>query len=338
MHGSYWACHPLVRDAAGFTQGHLFLYQYDTTRTTSKRLALAGIDYLLDEQIKTGDYAGHFVWWFKREGLKNLNMEPPINTIQPYETCYALVTLCSFYQAGIDYRRAEVKTAIDLSTEALTAINWLKDTQVGNSNMRGLGMWSLAEAYKVNPEKRIYNKLKKLTVYMLKNQNQDTTSENGLWHTGGSESVDGYIIYHDTKIFYHLMILRGLIASFSVIPDTEKEYKIQVADAIKRALNHLILYRIDRTNPANFKLRYASKTVDGKDTPDWFSHELMDADKVIEPLVKIACYSANSPYFSEAEHANLRKLAIQVGQALNPNEVWYVCAFGYYLKYMNELK
>lgn len=334
-YGYYWSCHPLIRDVACFTKGHLYLYLDDTTRTTSERLTKAGIDYLLDEQIKTGKQKGLYTWWLKRQGLENLTMEPPVNKTQPYETCYALVTLCDFYRSGINHRRPDVYEAIDLSTQALLAINWQRDTLVANSNSQALGIWSLAAAYKVNPSKQLYNRIEKLTKYILKSQHVDTSSENGLWLTGGTENIDGYAIYHDTKIYYHLMILRGLIESFSIIPDSEKRYKTHVADAIKRGLNHIIQYRIDRANTGNFKLKYAAGTIDNKSTPDWFSHDLVDMDKVIEPLVKIASYSENSMYFSPAEHENLVKLAIQIGQGLNPEEAWYICSIGYYIHYMH---
>ncbi|MBK6524144.1 MAG: hypothetical protein IPG07_00485 [Crocinitomicaceae bacterium] len=72
------------------------------------------MDYVLDEQIKTGKNKGSFIWYLKRAGQEDLAMEPPVNKVQPYETAYALVAMSEYYTSGIEYRREEVLTAINL--------------------------------------------------------------------------------------------------------------------------------------------------------------------------------------------------------------------------------
>ncbi|MBK7130674.1 MAG: AGE family epimerase/isomerase [Crocinitomicaceae bacterium] len=333
----YFACKPLIRDVSCFTRGHLFLYLDNNSLTTSLRLVKAGIDYLLDEQIKEGKEKGAYMWWLNRESDTSLNMNAPINKTQPYETTYALVALCDFYRSGIDYRRDEIKIAIELSAKHLEKINWKKSSKVNNSNMRSLGIWSLAAVYQVTGDEKMYDKAVEIAEMIIDMQRVDSTSENGLWYTGGVDQVDNYRIYHDTKIYYHCMILRGLIEAFEIVPDDETELKWKIADAMKRGLNHLIDYRVDRSNSKNYKLRYASKTENGEQMPDWFSHELIDFDKVLEPIVKIAYYSKNSPYFTEQEHQNLLKLAYQIGYGLNATEKWYTPTIGMYQYYIGSV-
>lgn len=333
-YGNFWSCHPMIRDVACFIRGHIFLYLNDKTLSTSERLAKAGMDYLLDQQIKTGKNKGSYIWYLKRAGQEDLNMEPPVNGVQPYETAYALVALSEFYQSGIDYRRDEILAAVNLSTANLLKIKWAKDPSVGNTNLKALGIWSLSASYHATKDQKTYDQIMAITDILITTQNIDTTDENGLWLTGGREMIDGHEIHHDTKVYYHLMNIRGLVESFAIIPDTETDLKWKLADGIKRGINHVITQRLDQNNRQNYKLRYGCKTTSKEKLPDWFSHDLVDLDKVIETLVKLSYYSKNSAFFTAEEHASLNNLTYQVCLGLNEKEVWYFSSISYYIYYM----
>lgn len=335
-YGYYFACHPMIRDISCFFRAHIYLYLKDNSLTTSERLAKAGIDYLLDAQIKKGKQKGHYIWYLQRAGQEDLNMNPPINKEQPYETAYALVALCEYYKSGIDYKRTETYEAILLSTAALEKIKWAKDHRVGNTNMKSLGVWCLKASYEVTESEDTYEKITEIATLMLDAQNIDSTSENGCWNTGSPENISGYMIHHDTKIYYHMMNIRGLIEAFSVVPDSDKEFKWRLADAIKRAVNHVMLYRVDQKNPKNFKLRYLSKTVDGQPTPDWYKLDLVDIDKAFEPIMKLSLISKNSEYFTEQEHISIRNLAYRMAQAFDTKEVWFVYPISLYYYFVAE--
>lgn len=336
-YGYYFACHPMMRDVACFIRGHIFLYLNDKTLSTSERLAKAGMDYVLDQQIKTGKNKGSFIWYLKRAGQEDLNMEPPVNNVQPYETAYALVALSEFYTSGIDYRRDEVLAAINLSTSNLLKIKWPKDPSVGNTNLKALGIWSLSASYRATKDEDTYEQIKEITDILIKTQNVDSTAENGLWLTGGREDISGYEIHHDTKIYYHMMNIRGLLESFAIAPDSESDYKWQLADGIKRGVNHVITQRLDLKDKKNHKLKYGCQTTSKDKMPDWFTHDLVDLDKVIETLVKLSYYSKNSTYFSADEHQSLNNLTWRICSGLRETEVWYFSSISYYIYYMNAV-
>jgi hypothetical protein len=335
--GLFWACHPLMRDVACFIRGHIFLYLNNKNLATSERLAKAGMDYVLDEQIKTGKNKGSFIWYLKRAGQEDLAMEPPVNKVQPYETAYALVAMSEYYTSGIEYRREEVLTAINLTTANLLKIKWAKDPSVGNTNLKALGIWSLSASYRATKNEKTYDQIREITEILITTQNIDSTAENGLWLTGGRENIDGYEIHHDTKIYYHMMNIRGLLEAFSITPDSETETKWRLADGIKRGVNQVITQRLDLTNRQNHKLRYGCVTTSLERLPDWFSYELVDLDKVVETLVKLSYYSKNSPYFTAQEHQSLNNLTYQVCSGLNESNPWYFISISYYIYYMGEV-
>jgi hypothetical protein len=295
------------------------------------------MDYLLDMQIKSGKNKGSFIWYLKRAGQEDLNMEPPVNGVQPYETAYALVAMSEYYTAEIEYRRDEVLTAINLSTSNLLKIKWAKDPSVGNSNLKALGIWSLSSSYRATKNEKTYEQILTITDILVTSQNIDSTAENGLWLTGGREKIDGREIHHDTKIYYHLMNIRGLLETFSITPDSDTENKWKLADGIKRGVNHVITQRLDLSNRQNYKLRYGCLNTAKEKLPDWFSHDLVDLDKVVETLVKLSYYSKNSPYFTSAEHESLKNLTNQVCLGLNETDVWYFSSISYYIYFMNEV-
>ena len=336
-YGFYFACHPMMRDVACFVRGHVFLYLNDKSLATSERLAKAGMDYILDQQIKTGKNKGSFIWYLKRAGQLDLNMEPPVNKVQPYETAYALVAMSEYYSSGIEYRRDEVLAAINLSTTNLLKIKWKKDPSVGNTNLKALGIWSLSASYHATKNQDTYEQIIEITDILIETQNIDSTPENGLWLTGGREDIDGHEIHHDTKIYYHLMNIRGLLEAFAIVPDSETTYKWQLADGIKRGINHVITQRLDKNDKNNYKLRYGCQTTAKEKLPDWFSHDLVDMDKVIETLVKLSYYSKNSPYFTANEHKSLNKLTYRICSGLNETDVWYFSSISYYVYYMGEV-
>ncbi|MBK6524143.1 MAG: hypothetical protein IPG07_00480 [Crocinitomicaceae bacterium] len=204
--------------------------------------------------------------------------------------------------------------------------------------MKALGIWSLSASYRATKNEKTYDQIREITEILITTQNIDSTAENGLWLTGGRENIDGYEIHHDTKIYYHMMNIRGLLEAFSITPDSETETKWRLADGIKRGVNQVITQRLDQTNRQNYKLRYGCQTTAKEKLPDWFSYELVDLDKVVETLVKLSYYSKNSPYFTANEHKSLNKLTYQVCSGLNETDVWYFSSISYYVYYMGEVE
>lgn len=333
-YGHYFACRPMIRDVAGFIRGHLYLYLNDKALATSERLIKAGMDFLLEEQIKKGKNKGAYIWYLKRADQEDLTMDSPVNGVQPYETAHALVAMSEFYRAGIDYRREEILAAIQLSTANLLKIKWAKDPSVGNSNMKSLGAWSLAASYHVTKDEATYDQIVEIGEILIAAQNIDSTLQNGLWLTGGREMIEGREIYHDTKIFYHVMNIRGLLETFLITPDSESDFKWKLADGIKRGINHIILTRIDMNNRKNHKARYGFQSTNGERLPDWFVDEIVE----LEALVKLAYYSKNSTFFTESEHQSIVNLVGQISNGLNSENVWHINSIGHFMAYMGALE
>lgn len=335
-YGGFWSCHPMIRDVVGFMRGHLFLYKTDTTLTTSLRLIEAGIDYLLEEQIKTGKNKGAYIWYLKRAGQEDLNMEPPVNDVQPYETAHALVALSEYYATGINYRRDEVLTAIQLTNANLMKIKWRKDAAVGNTNLKALVIWALSASYRITNDVKTYERVLEIADFNLNNQCTDSTAENGVWLTGGKELIDGKEIHHDTKIFYHLMNIRGLMNTFSIIPENETELKWRFADGVKRGINHIINTRLDLSNRKNPKLRYGCLNTAKEKLPDWFQ-ELVSMETAFETMSELYVVSRkNSAYFTSQESESILNLLNQCALNFKAENVWYFPSITIYIYYMNQ--
>jgi len=334
--GYYFACHPLMRDVSCFLRGHLHLYLSGYTSGNSLTLTKNGIDYILAEQVKKGSDKGGFIWWKKRAGRKNLRMNPPVNKTHAYETAYALTALSEYYLSQIPYKRTEVFEAIQNASLNLINTDW-DSKGVNNSNMKGLAIWSLASAYKVTADSSTLNKIKQLTNFLIDLQTTTDNDQNGVWLTGGIENINGYKIYHDTKIFYHLFILRGLSEVFSITAEGDSDFKNELAITIKRSVNHLINHRLDTTNVNAAHMKYAHKTIDEKTTPGWFVNEPEASEIPIETMVKLAYYSNGSDYFTTREKINLKNLANKISGGLNDLEKWHMCGIGYYINYMNTI-
>jgi hypothetical protein len=232
------ACHPMMRRAAEFSMGHLHLYLYGHNTGNSLTKIKQGIDYILSEQIQTGGDAGGFIHWLERAGQFDIDMS--MNYAEGYETSYAIQALSEYYLSGINYRRPEVFAAIILGSTYLKNYNWWTT----NSNLKGLGVWALSEAYKVTNDCGTYTKITQLANDLVSLQADTNDDYDGMWHTGGEDEQGADYIYHDTKIGYHMMTTRGLIEAFNVIPSQDEGLKNDVCNAIKRSVNHVINYRL----------------------------------------------------------------------------------------------
>jgi len=257
-------------------------------------------------------------------------MDIPANHANDYETAYALTALSEFYLANIKYKRREVLNAIKLASKYLTSRDW----KLTNNNIRGLGAWSLSNAYKATHQCRYLLKAKEICEIMMADVTKTPGDLNGTWQTGGLDSLEEYgNVYHDTKMFYHVMILRGLIETFDAIPDKDTLFKANLVETIKIGVNHVIEHRLYSTEPGSFLLKYAHKATNDTIVP-WSEYGDLELEKYIEAFSKLAYYASQSDFFNSDERQNLKDLLNKISLGISENNKWHITAFGYYSYYI----
>lgn len=328
----YYGSHPLARDASIFIRGHLNLYLSGFQEGNSLELSKKGIDYLLTQIYTKGDDRGAFDWWYTRENQTSINMDIPTNKASDYETAYALVALSEFYLSKIDYRRAEVLNAIQMSSDYLINRDW----KLTNNNVRGLGAWALSTAYKATHDCSSLIKAKQICELLIKEVDRTSGDLNGTWQTGGEDHLEGYgNVNHDSKIFYHIMILRGLVETFDIATNKDRSFKKDLLETIKMATNHIIKHRLFNESDS-YQLKYAFKTVEGKIVP-WGEYNEMELEKYIETFSKLAYYASRSESFNDQERRNLKNLLNKISMGISSENKWHISGIGYYSNYIKAI-
>lgn len=333
VYGYYWAAHPLMRDVSLFLRGHIQLAQSGAGSDSTQQYIAWGIDYILSEQVLKGNDRGGFIFWKQRARKNSMRMNPPVNKVHAYETACALAALNEYYLAGYLYHRSEVLLAIQRAEDNLVRMKD-KDDQIDNSNMKGLVLWALSGAYKITGNNAALKKIKSLSEILLNDQTLEADSLSSHWETGGSEGDDALALYHDTKIYYHFLILRGLAESAVVVRAADPHLALEITHTVKRGINHVLRHRIDLRDPSNYKLRYGYLTTKNEPLPDWFVYDASAIDIVMETLSKITWYAQTNPNYSESEKSILLKLSLKIAAGLNPDEKWHLCSIGYYLNFI----
>jgi hypothetical protein len=350
------ACHPSIRDASFFLQGHIHIYlsghQYQSEQNETK--IRQGIDYLLAEQVKDKKSAGGYVFWKKRASPKSLDMSE--NIADDYETSHALAVLSEYYLSKFNYKREEVFAAIEQSEKfMLTRVSWDNTNRKlihVNNNTRGLGIWGLSLAYKVTKNEKTLHLIQDISRLIITSQSAD-----GQWRTGGDEFTENMIgnginvtYQHDQKVFYHFMVLRGLVEAFSVFQDNTP-IKKDIYESINKAVNHVIETRvfidapfIPESDPTfnnllnkEFRLRYYYKDDKEGLVCPWSVYR-DEIEKYMETLSKLSYYSKSSPYYTEQDHLHIKNLTNRMAKGLKSTNQNFIKAIPLYTNYMNAIE
>ena len=310
----YYGSRPKYRHASKQIRAMIQLYnRYNTSLVVFDKLKVRnmitmGLDYLIDSQNIDGTYNN---WDYRPDKwVPNYLGEIPSNHNEThlYEAAYALATMCDGYMfydkhTNISYSRTnDLLNAITLTANRLlTEFNECID----NSNFRALLAWSLSKAYKVTHDCNYLERAKFHSSYLIDLQVNTGTCE-GMWQTGGSEGNHE----HDTRIWYHAIILRGLIETFDVTPNTASTFKNRLANSIKRGINHVINYRIDLNSSSPTKGGLLQYWFDiNCMTNGLVNYEYYYSEDIAEPFALMAYYSKyHAEYFNTTEQANLKNL------------------------------
>jgi hypothetical protein len=196
--GGIWAAletnlsRPLVRDSSRRAIGYLRAAQVESNPVYEAR-ARAALDYLVTQQNSDG----HFTWWNTPSGTDNA-------FDCQYVTGTAAAALAEGYRLYGDARYLAASAA---------AARWEADAEIGwNTNYVLFGVWHLAKHYGITGEQQWLDAaVNKTTQAAFARQDSD-----GGWSEGAGAPSD--LIGHNKRIWYHGIILRGLIELYRVLP------------------------------------------------------------------------------------------------------------------------
>jgi|GEM_PF-2737941 len=311
INNEYWACHPFIRHTAQYTRSYIHLdKRTENLNEDYQNIINHAFNYLIHIAYREN---GGYIWWKNRPAFYSTNSPEIKGSNKPdiLVTSHAVKALCEGYWYMI-YCCNNNNT--NLYNQIIESANWLlyQNYEQVNSNYKGFGAWALANTYKITGNIQYYNKAKEICVKLINEQTKTGVFE-GLWLTGGIDqikievdSIDyDYQIYHDTKIDYHLIILGGLLETFTATSDFDIIFKNNLLNAINRGMNHVINYRIISYWRNTIGLYSYYKSTDSTTIPINIKYGTTNGIDVISFL---AYYSILSDYYDSCETEILKNL------------------------------
>jgi len=198
--------HPLVRDSSRRAIGYMRASQVENNPVYEQR-ARAALDYLVAQQNSDG----HFTWWNTPSGTDN-------EFDCQYVTGTAAAALAEGYRLYDDAKYLAASAA---------AARWEAQAEIGwNTNYVLFGVWHLAKHYGITGEQQWLDAAVNKAIQAAFAR-QDT---DGGWSEGAGVPPD--LIGHNKRIWYHGIILRGLIELYRVLP-VDHSIRRQLRDSIQ---------------------------------------------------------------------------------------------------------
>lgn len=360
----YYGSHPLTRINSKIIRGHIHTqHLYPSSFPSSANLdkIAVGINYMIDHQIVMPGQPddGGYWWWISRPSRTTPNTDETVypNIRHSFETAHALRTMSEaflyFSNEGINYprmtdlRNAIVKAADNLCLQV--AGGW---GDLSNSNYKGLAAWGLASAYRVTRNSVYLQNALDICHQLYIDQNKSGGEADGMWTQGVTDKdLCGNDVFHDTLINYHFIILRGLVEALDITPNTSPytATKTELTGTIKRAVNHVISYRIALADDLPIRrhgmLHSTSVTAANGascNMPDSWAYYFYE--EVVEPVAMLVLYSKFNPLFSESEQNSLKNLLLHMtteiqyrndGIPEGSSYIEYFPQYAYYADYLN---
>ncbi|MEI7595028.1 MAG: T9SS type A sorting domain-containing protein [Bacteroidota bacterium] len=354
----YRSSQPLYRDISKQVRSLIHLHnRFNQTNAAvvSKNIEMIkdGLSYLITKQNSDGGY----IWWNCRPGKNfydNGNYYASSQNItHVYETGHALATMCDGYSfLRKNNLLSSYANASLLYNAIVKAANNIlaKDVNTGytdaiTSNFRAFGAWGLAKAYKVTNNCNYLAKARVICQWLIDKQSKNGGPCDGTWQTGDPDGPNGSYS-HDSRMVYHLIILRGLVETLDIIPPTMPDFKNSLVNTIKRGVNHIISSRL---NPINGTLHEWWVDALCRTTGD-ISAEYYYYDDQVEPIALLAYYSNyHTDFFSLAERASLKNLlnimSLHTAERIKPSTnnqgnlraLMQLHSFSYYIDYINAI-
>lgn len=312
---NYWSAHPLIRQTEDYGRSYTHLARRVSNSLYSDRMNWA-LDYLTDDAQQDD---GGFIWWAHRINYTttHLGETSSINCSSPYPQARGMKTLTDGYW----YLREIASSSAGKYYKPIEhGSNWFLKPSVywsTTTNYKGFGAWALASAYKVTGEKKYLKKALNLCQTIMGSQDQNPSSHfYGCWRTGSDDAIiddlgvnTGILVDHDTKIWYHLIILRGLIETMSTTPTNLPIYA-DMQNSIRLGINHIIEHRLDlTTNQLAIYPRQGGVYYAYNGAPFTFPANTTEFDtRDMETFGQLAHYSQILPGYTPSDQANLKKL------------------------------
>lgn len=326
----YWGSHPLIRSTGRMVRAHVHA-RHLYPQIQNLQIIKDGLNNLLQEKQSDGSYP-----YYKYRADKS-----DFNAItsngegeEEYETSEGLRALAESYlyfkNKEIHFKNDSLYSAIAQSGKWLASAHNYWQTWNKNSNIPGFALWALADAFKVKNDTSYLFAISNICKLLIRRQEKSGINS-GLWLTGSIDVVKNGSVIHDTKIWYHAIILRGLVDALAVIPDKNTELRAQVGDAIKLGINHII----------NDRLRTELPSLRSYPIPE--SEYSIGGEEFFEMLSLLAYESCFQPEFSSEDRTNLLNLLNNVSINLdknipNFNYIQNFNSIAYYSDYLNAIK
>lgn len=196
--------HPTVRQTSRRVIGYLGAYKSVENEAYLLR-AKEGLEYLLREQDESGEYI-----WYRNSIIGVLNRNDGL-----YETGLAGVALLEGYRVLGDVRYIEASKK---------AAQWEISCPISeNYNYNMFAVWHLARLYKFIPDKLYIDSAVDKSLSTIRDQKDD-----GRWKG------------HNSWIWYHNIIIRGLAELYSILPEKHR-IREDLDKCLIRAINRLVL-------------------------------------------------------------------------------------------------
>lgn len=225
--------HPLIRDVSKQVRSLIHLHnRFKQTNpsivSNNIQMIKDGLSYLIAKQYAAD---GGYVWWYRRPGQNQYDdgnlYTGSFNTTHIYEAGHALATMSEGYLylkknnlLDTYEKKGLLYNAIDKAGKYILN-NW--GNFKGTSNYSGFGAWGLAKAYKATNNCDFLAGSVSICQDLISKQSKSGGPCDGTWQTGGEDGPDGPYsrsCSHDSRIGYHLIILKGLTETLDITPPT----------------------------------------------------------------------------------------------------------------------
>lgn len=285
------SAHPLYRDGARLLLGYSGAYfsglntELDSYDLLSTRVAEA-LQYLADQMQSDSTY----IWWRYRDTLSDTDSDDLTDTNSythnydalPYvgslairaltEGAYLLDELGGYssLRSQIADNVLTVATKLTNMPEAVIA-NRNPAGGGANVNYRGFTIWALVGAYKLLDDDQFKERAWEIAESLLYPSQGSFLQADGSWQRAGT--------YHDAKIHYHGITLRGFAELYSVLTDQTR--KDTVLSAIIKNINHVMDYNGTADDCGHAAVRLVQNAVSGA-SPLYTLH-ICDPDTLEDP-------------------------------------------------------
>lgn len=368
----YWSSHPQPRQASKQVRAMIHYDNYFSSSSNSPTV-IKGLRYLISQIQPNGGY----IYWYTRESLNAFEQNDNVtaasqNRTHIYETGGALAALCEGYlylkknnlplpdhlyetivSAAENIYRKPINDNLQATVPDHDSPYYNAD--YNSPNYVAFGLWALSKAYKITQDCRYLNKIIELDNWFINHQSNDSICK-GTWLYGEENySITGQQVYHETKIVYHAIILRGLIESLDCIPKSNTTFRKNLSNAIKKSVNHLIDYRVNYNETNGF---FGTLNVYSSDIAcnvinnlaNTIHYDFYYYDDIVECMSLLAYYTRfDTENFAQTEAYTLKKLlnivSVHAQTRIDPNingqgakrAVMQMPSLAYYLDYTRAM-